>query len=152
VCGAAIHGSFTVDPASITADGQPYAGPNASTCAARASAWVSMCSRMFATLPLRTVMAKTQSSLNGLFVALIFPVAEPMTSLSPRLLGVQRVFRARPRANSTVTEALRPCGDKHIDGYSIASDCALPRLRYLEPFVAFPSRPCSIIGESAHSE
>jgi len=76
---ATIHGWFAVDPGPITADGQRYAGPDTSTCAARASAWVSMYSRMFATLPLRTVMAKTQSSLNGLFVALIFPVAQPIT-------------------------------------------------------------------------
>ena len=37
-CGAAIHGSFTVDPGPITADGQRYAGPDAPTCPARASA------------------------------------------------------------------------------------------------------------------
>ena len=40
---------------------------------ARASACVSIYSRMFVSLPFRTVMAKTQSSLNGLLVALIFP-------------------------------------------------------------------------------
>src|ERR1700722_9283015 len=56
-----------------------YAGPDASICEARASACVSIYSRMFATLPSRTVMSKTQSSLNGLFVALIFPVATPTT-------------------------------------------------------------------------
>ena len=33
----------------------------------------------FVTLPFRTVMSKTQSSLNGLFVALNFPVATPTT-------------------------------------------------------------------------
>src|SRR4051795_11574797 len=38
-----------------------------------------MYSRMFVSLPLRTVMAKTQSSLNVLFVALIFPFANPTT-------------------------------------------------------------------------
>ena len=42
---------------------------------ARANACVSIYSRIFVTLPFRTVMSKTQSSLNGLFVALIFPVA-----------------------------------------------------------------------------
>src|SRR6202795_3576341 len=46
---------------------------------ARARAWGSMYSRIFVTLPFRTVMAKTQSSLNAVFVALIFPVAEPTT-------------------------------------------------------------------------
>src|ERR1700689_2128087 len=46
---------------------------------ARASACVSMYSRMFVSLPFRTVMAKTQSSLKVLFVALIFPVATPTT-------------------------------------------------------------------------
>src|SRR5580692_9544669 len=51
----------------------------ASVCAARASACVSMYSWMRATLPSRTVMSKTHASLNGLFVALIFPVATPTT-------------------------------------------------------------------------
>src|SRR6202051_323433 len=55
-------------------------GPGlASISEARASACVSTYSRIFVTLPLRTVMAKIQSSLNGLFVALIFPVATPTT-------------------------------------------------------------------------
>src|SRR5450755_3878522 len=51
----------------------------ASISEARASACVSIYSRMFVTLPFRTVMAKTQSSLNALFVALILPVATPTT-------------------------------------------------------------------------
>ena len=34
---------------------------------------------LVAALPLRTVMAKTHSSLNGVFVALIFPIATPTT-------------------------------------------------------------------------
>ena len=76
---AAIHGSFTVDPEPMAADGQRYASPNASICEARASACVSTYSRMFVSLPLRTMMAKTQLSLNALFVALIFPVATPTT-------------------------------------------------------------------------
>ena len=38
-----------------------------------AKACVSMYSRIFISLPFRTVMSKTQSSLNVLFVALIFP-------------------------------------------------------------------------------
>src|SRR3984893_16603539 len=46
---------------------------------ARASACVSIYSRMFVTLPFRTVMAKTQWSSNVLFVALILPVAKPTT-------------------------------------------------------------------------
>jgi len=59
----------------MAADGQRYASPDASISEARARAWVSMYSRMFVSLSFRTVMAKTQSSLNGLLVALIFPVA-----------------------------------------------------------------------------
>jgi hypothetical protein len=46
---------------------------------ARASACVSTYSRTFVNLPFRTVMAKTQWSLNFLFVALILPVAKPTT-------------------------------------------------------------------------
>src|ERR1700680_3540562 len=46
---------------------------------ARASASVSMYSRMFVTLPFRTVMAKTQSSSNVLFVNLTLPLAKPTT-------------------------------------------------------------------------
>jgi hypothetical protein len=45
---------------------------------ARASACVSMYSLIFVSLPFRTVISKTQSSSNGLFVALIFPVATPI--------------------------------------------------------------------------
>jgi hypothetical protein len=44
-----------------------------------AGACVSIYSRMFVSLPFRTVMAKTQSSLNVLFVALILPLAKPTT-------------------------------------------------------------------------
>src|SRR5579872_878176 len=47
---------------------------------ARASACVSTYSRMFVSLPFRTVMAKTQWSSNVLFVALILPVAKPTTT------------------------------------------------------------------------
>jgi hypothetical protein len=55
-----------------------------SICEARASACVSMYSRMLVSLPSRTVMAKIQSSSNVLFVALIFPLAKPTTrTLSP---------------------------------------------------------------------
>ena len=43
---------------------------------ARAKACVSIYSRMLVSLPSRTVMAKTQSSSNVLFVALIFPLGE----------------------------------------------------------------------------
>jgi hypothetical protein len=57
----------------MAADRQRYANPDASIREARASACVSIYSLMFVSLPFRTVMAKTQSSLNGLFVALIFP-------------------------------------------------------------------------------
>ena len=64
-------------PDSMAADGQRYASLDASMCEDRARAWVSMYSRIFVTLPFRTVMAMTQSSLNVLFVALIFPVATP---------------------------------------------------------------------------
>src|ERR1700688_433364 len=66
-------------PDPMAADGQRYASPDASICEARASACVSIYSRIFVTLPFRTVMSKTQLSLNGLFVALIFPVATPTT-------------------------------------------------------------------------
>jgi hypothetical protein len=45
----------------------------ASISEARASACVSIYSRMFVSLPFRSVMAKTQSSSNVLFVALTFP-------------------------------------------------------------------------------
>jgi hypothetical protein len=41
---------------------------------ARASACVSTYSRKFVSLPFRTVMAKTQSSSNVLFVAMILPL------------------------------------------------------------------------------
>src|SRR3984957_8006585 len=51
---------------------------------ARASACVSIYSRMFVSLPFRTVMAKAQWSSNVLFVALILPVAYPeATTRSP---------------------------------------------------------------------
>ena len=63
----------------MAADGQRYASPDASICEARASACVSIYSRMFVSLPFRTVMAKTQWSSNFLFVALILPVAKPTT-------------------------------------------------------------------------
>src|SRR5512132_2612600 len=63
----------------MAADGRRYAVSDASICEARASACVSIYSRIFVTLPFRTVMSKTQLSLNGLFVALIFPVATPTT-------------------------------------------------------------------------
>ena len=63
----------------MAADGQHYASPDASICEARASACVSIYSRMFVTLPFRTVIAKTQWSSNVLFVALIFPLATPTT-------------------------------------------------------------------------
>ena len=43
---------------------------------ARASACVSTYSRMFVSLPFRTVMAKTQSSSHVLFVAFDFPPSE----------------------------------------------------------------------------
>src|ERR1700728_5090116 len=66
-------------PDPMATDGQRYARPDASLCEARARACVSTYSRIFVSLPFRTVMSKTQSSLNGLFVALIFPVATPMT-------------------------------------------------------------------------
>src|ERR1700680_3437380 len=46
---------------------------------ARPSACVSIYSRTFVNLPFRTVMAKTQSSSNVLFVAMILPVAKPTT-------------------------------------------------------------------------
>ena len=49
-------------------------GPGANAISeARASACVSIYSRMFVDLPFRTIMAKTQWSSNVLFVALIFP-------------------------------------------------------------------------------
>src|SRR3954454_24516216 len=51
----------------------------ASISEARASACVSIYSRMLVSLPFRTVMAKIQSSSNVLFVALIFPLAKPTT-------------------------------------------------------------------------
>src|ERR1700677_3213176 len=47
---------------------------------ALASACVSIYSRMFVSLPFRTVMAKPQWSSNVLFVALILPVAKPTTT------------------------------------------------------------------------
>ena len=43
----------------MAANGQRYASPDASICEARASACVSIYSRIFVTLPFRTVMAKT---------------------------------------------------------------------------------------------
>src|SRR5580704_13362020 len=42
-----------------------------------------MYSRIFVSLPFQTVMSKTQSSLNVLVVALIFPVAAPTTKTRP---------------------------------------------------------------------
>src|SRR5271154_6464017 len=63
----------------MAADGQRYVRPDAPICEARASACVSMYSRMFVSLPSLTVMAKIQSSSNVLFVALIFPLAKPTT-------------------------------------------------------------------------
>src|SRR5580693_1274285 len=75
----AIHRCSTVRPAPMAADGQRYASPDASLCEAGARACVSIYSRIFVSLPFRTVISKTQSSLNGLFVALIFPVATPTT-------------------------------------------------------------------------
>src|ERR1700689_346183 len=53
------------------------ATPAWSICDARASACVSTYSRMLVSLPSRTVMAKIQSSSNGLFLALALPPAEP---------------------------------------------------------------------------
>jgi hypothetical protein len=47
----------------MAADGQRYASPDGSLCEARASACVSIYSRMFVTLPSRTVMSKTQFEL-----------------------------------------------------------------------------------------
>ena len=67
---AAIHGCSTIWPRPDGADGQRYSGPDASVCAARARACVSIYSRILVTLPSRRVMSKTHSSLNGLFVAL----------------------------------------------------------------------------------
>jgi hypothetical protein len=55
----------------MAADGQRYAGPDASTSAARAKACVSTYSRMLISLPSRTVMAKIQSSSNGLSRGLV---------------------------------------------------------------------------------
>lgn len=66
-------------------------GPDASVRAARVMACVSMYSRIVASLPPRTVMASTQRSSNGLFVALIFPVATPMT----RTRSLCKEFRRR---------------------------------------------------------
>src|SRR4249920_3679362 len=54
-------------------------GRGARVSEARASACVSIYSRMLASLPFRTVMAKTQRSSKVLFVALILPVAKPTT-------------------------------------------------------------------------
>jgi hypothetical protein len=51
----------------------------ASISEARASACVSTYSRMFVSLPFRTVMANTKWSSNVLFVALTFPLAKPTT-------------------------------------------------------------------------
>src|SRR5450755_2498030 len=51
----------------------------ASISEARTSACVSIYSRMFVSFPFRTVMAKTQSSSNVLFVAMILPLAKPTT-------------------------------------------------------------------------
>src|SRR6202453_1775542 len=75
------RGRSAGDPPSdpMAADGQRYANPDASICEARARACVSIYSRIFVTLRSRMVMSKTQSSLNDLFVALIFPVATPTT-------------------------------------------------------------------------
>src|SRR3954447_13090724 len=66
-------------PDPMDAGGQRYARLGASICAARASACVSIYSRMFVSLPSRTVMSKTQSSSKVLFVALTFPFAKPAT-------------------------------------------------------------------------
>src|SRR3984957_7003319 len=63
----------------MAANGQRHARLDASICEARAKACVSIYSRIFVTLRSRMVMSKTQSSLNDLFVALIFPVATPTT-------------------------------------------------------------------------
>ena len=79
---AAWEGRITANPQStdpMAADGKRYGAPDAFVCEARARAWVSMYSRILLTLPFRTVMSKTQSSLNDLLVALIFPVSTPTT-------------------------------------------------------------------------
>lgn len=47
-------------PGPMAADGQRYPSPEASISEARAKACVSMYSRIFVTLPFRTVTAKTQ--------------------------------------------------------------------------------------------
>src|ERR1700733_3873869 len=66
----------------ITSDNL-YDSHSSPPAAAFAKAWVSMYSRIFVSLPFRTVMSKTQSSLNVLVVALIFPVATPTTKTRP---------------------------------------------------------------------
>ena len=65
----------------MAADGQRYASPDASICEARASACVSIYSRMFVSLPFRTVMAMTKWSSTVLFVALTLPVLKLTCSL-----------------------------------------------------------------------
>ena len=72
-------GRSTFYPNPMAADGQRYASPDASICETRASACVSMYSRMFVSLPFRTAIAKTKWSSNVLFVALTFPLAKPTT-------------------------------------------------------------------------
>src|SRR3546814_2779646 len=74
------------------ADGQRQADQDA-ICEARASACVSMYSRMLASLPSRTVMAKIQLSSNDLPVALILPLAKPTTRSEEHTSELQSLMR-----------------------------------------------------------
>ena len=91
-------------------------GGSRSISEARASACVSIYSRMFVSLPFRTVMAKTQWSSNVLFVALILPVAKPTTrTRSPcatnrGALGTKfPPFRKPSEANPPIPRARGAC-------------------------------------------
>src|ERR1700744_5234418 len=61
--------------AAVVFSESPGMAPNGQVTHRRTSVY----SRIFVSLPFRTVMSKTQSSLNVLVVALIFPVATPTT-------------------------------------------------------------------------
>jgi len=131
-------------PDPMAADGQRYANPDASICEARASACVSIYSRIFVTLPFRTVMAKTQWSSNVLFVALIFPSRRrrPEPGLPAlRIRGALGMsfppLRTPSEAHPPIPRARGACGQRPV----LARD---------DPFNVFgtnATRPCLSPGD-----
>src|SRR5271165_472861 len=91
---------------------------------ARASACVSIYSRMFVSLPFRTVMAKTQSSSNVLLVAMIFPLAKPTTrTRSPCATN----SKGSGYEVSTVSEAFKQIGQSRVPAVRAGQRPALAR-------------------------